>query len=68
MYMFPATSEIYAMVPWRIWWAPWRWSLDVWQWAYDVHGIEDVQRIATKLTKAECIGLMKILGYEEDIY
>lgn len=67
MYMFPMSHEIYAVVPNRLWWAPWRWSLYVWQWASDVYGIEEPTRIATNITKAECIGLIKLLGYPYEI-
>lgn len=67
MYLFSHSQDIYAVVPWRIWWAPWRWNLDVWQWAYDVYGIEDIQRIATNISRAEVIGLMKLLGYPHEI-
>jgi hypothetical protein len=69
MYMFPMSSDIYAAVPSRVWWAPWRWSLCVY-WFQSrgaaVSFTED-EIIATNISKAECIGLMKTLGYEEEI-
>lgn len=60
--MFPIESAIYALVPYRLWWAPWRWNLGAYWWS-------DVGRkpIATNITKAECIGLMKLLGYPYEI-
>jgi hypothetical protein len=68
MYMFPMSSDIYAAVPSRVWWAPWRWSLEVMRWGSEApNTISWPQIIATNITKAECIGLMKVLGYEEEI-
>jgi hypothetical protein len=66
MYMFPLVHDLYAAVPSRVWWAPWRWSLDVYRWE-GVNNITRPERIATNITKAECIGLMKVLGYEQEI-
>lgn len=67
--MFPIESDIYAAVPRRVWWAPWRWSLAVVWW--DVSGSDayttTAEDLATNLTKAECIGLIKLLGYEQEI-
>lgn len=67
MYLFPMSHEIYAVVPWRIWWAPWRWALAAYMWERDPFAISEAQTIATNISKAECIGLMKILGYLEEI-
>jgi hypothetical protein len=67
MYMFPMSSDIYAAVPSRVWWAPWRWTLDVYRWERDPFAISAARTIATNISKAECIGLMKTLGYEEEI-
>jgi len=67
MYMLPIESYIYAVAPRRLWWAPWLWSLTAWRWAGDYSSIENPELVATKLTKAECIGLMKILGYAQEI-
>ncbi len=67
MYTFPINSDIYAAMPWRTWWAPWRWSLDVYMWGRPHFAISEAQTIATNITKAECIGLMKVLGYEQEI-
>ena len=71
MYMFPINSDIYAATPFRLWWAPWRWALRV-DWcqlrgAANYISFTEDEIIATNITKAECIGLMKILGYEEEI-
>ena len=67
MYMFPMSHEIYAVVPTRLWWAPWRWKLRVYWWA-DVGRITPSHTtIATNITKAECIGLIKLLGYPYEI-
>jgi hypothetical protein len=71
MYMFPAESELYAAVPSRVWWAPWRWSLSVY-WllpsgAENYIEYAEAEVIATNVTKAECIGLMKVLGYTQEI-
>lgn len=65
--MFPIESDIYAATPWRRWWTPWRWSLDAYIWERDPFAISAAQTIATNITKAECIGLMKILGYPKEI-
>lgn len=66
MYMFPASHDIYALVARRVWWAPWRWNLNVYWWI-GLNNIRPLDDIATNITKAECIGLMKILGYEQEI-
>ena len=66
MYMFPMSSDIYAAVPSRVWWAPWRWSLAVVYWV-DPAYFSPFRTIATNITKAECIGLMKLLGYAQEI-
>ena len=65
--MFPIECDIYTVVPWRIWWAPWRWNLDAYMWERDPFAISEAQTIATNITKAECIGLMKLLGYQHEI-
>lgn len=67
MYMFPMLHEIYAVVPRRLWWAPWRWNLDAYMWGRTPLTIFPAQTIATNITKAECIGLMKLLGYQHEI-
>lgn len=75
MYSFPIESGIYAAMPWRRWWTPWRWNLDVYRWGHDdprtagagAFHIARAETIATNITKAECIGLMKLLGYPEEI-
>jgi len=67
MYMFPLSDDIYAVMPWRRWWAPWRWSLNVYRWERDPFAISAAETIATNITKAECIGLIKILGYEHEL-
>ena len=64
--MFPLVHDLYAAVPSRVWWAPWRWSLDVYRWE-GVSNITPPERIATNIAKAECIGLMKVLGYAQEI-
>jgi hypothetical protein len=66
MYLYPVSHDIYAVVPHRVWWAPWRWALTVYWWVPDV-GVSGVETLATNISKAECIGLMKTLGYEQDI-
>jgi len=69
MYMFPTSHDIYAAVPSRVWWAPWRWSLSVvwWDVSQSDNYITATKDIATNISKAECIGLMKTLGYEQEI-
>jgi hypothetical protein len=69
MYMFPMSHDIYAAVPSRVWWAPWRWSLVVVRWdrSRSEDYITEFETVATNITKAECIGLMKLLGYEQEI-
>lgn len=69
--MFPVSHDIYAVVPTRLWGAPWRWNLTVYRFvpntaANHVAYTED-EIVATNITKAECIGLMKLLGYEQEI-
>ena len=66
MYMYPIAHDIYAVVPHRVWWAPWRWELTVYWWVPDV-GMSEGETLATNISKAECIGLMKTLGYEQEI-
>jgi hypothetical protein len=66
MYMFPVAHDIYAVVPYRLWWAPWRWNLQVYWWT-ETNNITHPKPVATNITKAECIGLMKLLGYEQEI-
>lgn len=68
MYVFPLMHDIFAVVPYRLWWAPWRWKLKVCWWA-EVDHFRSVppKYIATNISKAEVIGLMKILGYEHEI-
>jgi hypothetical protein len=66
MYMFPIDSDIYAAMPWRRWWAPWCWALDVYRWG-PAFAILEAQTIATNISRAEVIGLMKLLGYEQEI-
>jgi|LakMenE01Jun11ns_1017448.scaffolds.fasta_scaffold9949280_8 hypothetical protein len=66
MYMFPLSHDIYAAVPQRVWWAPWRWSLGVIYWRSPAD-FAPLRTIATNLTKAECIGLIKLLGYPHEI-
>jgi hypothetical protein len=66
MYMFPMSHDIYAAVPSRVWWAPWRWELRVYWWSDVVRITPSHTTIATNISKAECIGLMKILGYEQE--
>lgn len=65
--MFPIESDIYAVAAHRVWWAPWRWSLSAWRWSPNYFSIEDPARVAVNISKAECIGLMKILGYTNEI-
>ena len=67
MYVFPIESDIYAAVPTRLWWAPWRWALDVYVWERNPFTISEARTIATNVTKAECIGLMKLLGYPKEL-
>jgi hypothetical protein len=66
MYMFPMSHDIYAAVPSRVWWAPWRWSLAAIYWVNPAD-FTPLRTIATNITKAECIGLIKLLGYEHEI-
>lgn len=66
MYTFPIDSDIYAVVPYRKWGAPWRWSLDVYMWNREPTAISEGQTIATNISKAEVIGLIKILGYPHE--
>jgi hypothetical protein len=66
MYMFPMSHDIYAAVPRRVWWAPWRWSLAAIYWMHPAD-FAPLRTIATNISKAECIGLIKTLGYKEDI-
>lgn len=66
MYMFPVSHDIYAVVPYRLWWAPWRWELGVYWWK-NVHYVLPSERIATNISRAEVIGLIKILGYPHEI-
>jgi hypothetical protein len=56
VYMSPIESDVYGYVPTRIWWKPWRISLRALY--YD----RPDAIIATNLTHAECMGLLKILG------
>lgn len=56
IYLTPLMSGVYGYVPTRIWWKPWRISLR----ALHYNGPDEV--IATNLTHAECMGLLKILG------
>lgn len=66
IYLFPITSSIYGVCPSRVWWAPWRWSLDVYYWtAHDT--IADPLRVADNISKANVIGLIKLLGYPHEI-
>lgn len=67
MYMFPVEHDIFAAVPRRVWWAPWRWSLAVVWWGVSGSDAYTAEDLATNLTKAECIGLIKLLGYEQEI-
>lgn len=64
--MFPMMHDLYAVVAWRVWWAPWRWNLNAYWWT-KANTIIPPDRIATNITKADCIGLMKLLGYEQEI-
>jgi hypothetical protein len=69
MYMFPMMHDIYAAIPSRVWWAPWRWSLAVVRWNRSRSNdyITPFETIAINITKAEVIGLMKLLGYQHEI-
>lgn len=69
MYMFPAWHDIYAVLPCRLWWAPWRWELNTYWWLSTTRGlvIGEPNPIATNISKAECIGLIKMLGYNKDL-
>ena len=66
MYMFPVSHDIYAVVPYRLWWAPWRWNLQVYWWT-GINNITHPKPVATNITKAEVIGLIKIeeIGFLE---
>ena len=69
--MFPLTHEIYAVAPTRLWWAPWRWALRIYWFrarsaASFFSYIED-EIVATNLSRAEVIGLIKLLGYHHEI-
>lgn len=64
--MFPLMHDIYAVVPFRLWWAPWRWKLGVYWWAVD-HRPGVPKYIATNISRAEVIGLIKLLGYKHEI-
>ena len=57
VYLAHIESDVYGYVPTRIWWKPWRISLR----ALYYDGTPDAV-IATNLTHAECVGLLKILG------
>ena len=65
--MFPLSHEIYAVTPFRLWWAPWRWELRVIYWSHLDPKFFSDKRIATNISKAEVIGLMKLLGYPHEI-
>jgi hypothetical protein len=65
LYLFPIESDIFAAAPTRVWWAPWRWSLRVYWWQ-EVE-LPPPERIAHNITKAHCIGLIKLLGYPYEI-
>lgn len=65
--MFPIESDIYAVAVHRVWWAPWRWNLYVYRWKHDPFIVSDEEPVAANITKAECIGLIKILGYPHEI-
>ena len=65
--MFPIENDIYAATPWRRWWAPWRWALDVHRWERNPFAISEAETIATNLSRAEVIGLIKLLGYPHEI-
>jgi hypothetical protein len=54
------------VVPHRVWWAPWRWALIVYWWVPGAD-ISEGEPITTNISKAECIGLMKTLGYQQEI-
>lgn len=56
VYLPPIDSLVYGYVPTRIWWKPWRFSLRA------LHYKAPDEIIATNLTHAECVGLLKILG------
>lgn len=66
MYMFPVSHDIYAVVPIRLWWAPWRWKLQVYRWT-ELNNSMPSEYIATNISRAEVIGLIKLLGYEQEI-
>ena len=67
MYMFPMSHDIYAVVPVRLWWAPWRWKLQVCWWPEVDHLPVPPKYIATNISRAEVIGLIKLLGYPHEI-
>ena len=71
MYMFPITHEIYAVAPFRLWWAPWRWALRAYWFrsrgAANYISYTEEEIIATNISKAEVIGLIKLLGYPHEI-
>lgn len=67
MYMFPISHDIYAVEPFRLWWAPWRWALSVYWFGRDPFTISTPQTIATNISRAEVIGLIKLLGYPHEI-
>lgn len=66
MYVFPMPHDIYAVVPYRLWWAPWRWRLVVYWWRDVRLGFLD-HTLAYNISKSEVIGLMKLLGYPYEI-
>jgi hypothetical protein len=65
--MFPIETDIYAACPTRLWWAPWRWKLHVHRWKRNPFTISAAETIATNLSWAEVIGLIKLLGYPHEI-
>ena len=65
--MFPISHDIYAVVPTRLWWAPWRWELRILRWSHRGPGFDPDKTIATNISRAEVIGLIKLLGYEHEI-
>lgn len=59
VYLSHIESDVYGYVRTRIWWKPWRSNIRA---LYYDNRHDEV--IATNLTYAECVGLMKILGVQ----
>lgn len=61
MYLVPFGSPYYALIPKRRWYAPWIWDLNCVEWL-ELCGMSGIRPLASKLRRAEVIGLMLMLG------